>query len=931
MKSLLLCTLMVASAVAQDTPDYSAEVAPILNKYCVACHVADDMQGGLSLETWDNLQKGGEHGKVVVPSGPESSTLIRRITGEDTPKMPPDDNEGPNADEIKVLKAWVAAGAKGPNGTAPVRKLVVPQITAAAVKKPITAFDWSPNGKAIASGRFGEVLVADANQMVPQWRIGGLAGKVNSVRFSRDGKWLAVASGVTGVSGLATIYDTSRGILVGKFSGHRDTLYSAVLSPDKSLLATAGYDKKIILWNTRTGESVRTLTGHNGAVFDLDFSPDGKTLGSASADETVKVWSVATGQRLDTRSEPLDEQYVVRFSPDGQQLLGGGADNRIRIWKLTSRTKPGINRLLFARFGHEGPVTHMRFSSDGSKLVSAAEDRSVKLWETKTFTPIHAFEKQPTVIASLALAPAGDQMVVGRMDGSVGRYEVKAMPTRSSELVARTVVNPKVLATRVPSQEIKELEPNNSAAAAQAITVPAKIVGVIDSQKDQQPDEDMFRFAARQGDAWVIEVKAARNKSPLDSRVSVLTPDGKPVPRVLLRAVRDSYFTFRGKNSDTSDDFRVHNWQEMELNEYIYANGEVSRLWLYPRGPDSGFKVYPGRGKRHGFFDTTPMAHALHQPCYIVEPHPPGTEFVPNGLPVFTLNYENDDESTTRLGKDSKLYFTAPKDGQYVVRIADTRGYSGKEFKYELAIRRPQPNFKVKLSGANPTIAAGSGREFSVKAERIDGFNGPIRIDIEGMPPGYHVTSPLIIEAGQEIAFGTINVESDAPAASEESAKATVVTATAFVNGKKIEQSVNNFGVIKQSPKPKLLVTLKPNSGQQREWSPNRPYELTIAPGETITARVLVERNGFKGRIDFGKDDSGRNLPHGVYVDNIGLNGLMIVEGQTEREFFITAARWVPETSRLFHLRATAEKGQTSWPIVLHVRRKSDRITRTNE
>ena len=35
-------------------------------------------------------------------------------------------------------------------------------------------------------------------------------------------------------------------------------------------------------------------------------------------------------------------------------------------------------------------------------------------------------------------------------------------------------------------------------------------------------------------------------------------------------------------------DFRLFNWEEMHLNEYLYANGEVVKLWLYPRGPDSG-------------------------------------------------------------------------------------------------------------------------------------------------------------------------------------------------------------------------------------------------------------------------------------------------------------------------------------------------------
>ena len=38
------------------------------------------------------------------------------------------------------------------------------------------------------------------------------------------------------------------------------------------------------------------------------------------------------------------------------------------------------------------------------------------------------------------------------------------------------------------------------------------------------------------------------------------------------------------KDSDTSDDFRLQNWGEMEINEFLYAKGEVVKLWLYPRG-----------------------------------------------------------------------------------------------------------------------------------------------------------------------------------------------------------------------------------------------------------------------------------------------------------------------------------------------------------
>ena len=69
------------------------------------------------------------------------------------------------------------------------------------------------------------------------------------------------------------------------------------------------------------------------------------------------------------------------------------------------------------------------------------------------------------------------------------------------------------------------------------------------------------------------------------------------------------------------------------------------------------------------------------------------------------------------------------------------------------------------------------------------------------------------------------------------------------------------------------------------------PLEFSIRPGQTITAKVRAVRHDFAGRIELGGDDSGRNLPHGLYVDNIGLNGLLIVEGQTERDFFITASK----------------------------------------
>ena len=64
-------------------------------------------------------------------------------------------------------------------------------------------------------------------------------------------------------------------------------------------------------------------------------------------------------------------------------------------------------------------------------------------------------------------------------------------------------------------------------------------------------------------------------------------------------------------------------------------------------------------------------SHALGEPCYIVRPLPPGSDPIANGLPVFTLYYENDDDSERRLGKDSVLHFTAPTEGEYTLLLRD--------------------------------------------------------------------------------------------------------------------------------------------------------------------------------------------------------------------------------------------------------------------
>lgn len=93
---------------------YVAQIAPIIEKHCVACHKPSKLKANLRMDSYDLLMAGGDSGPPVVAGSLEKSDLYRRIT------LPPDDEEFMPTDgkpalspaEIKLIADWITAGAK---------------------------------------------------------------------------------------------------------------------------------------------------------------------------------------------------------------------------------------------------------------------------------------------------------------------------------------------------------------------------------------------------------------------------------------------------------------------------------------------------------------------------------------------------------------------------------------------------------------------------------------------------------------------------------------------------------------------------------------------------------------------------------------------------------------------------------------------------
>jgi len=477
----------------------------------------------------------------------------------------------------------------------------------------------------------------------------------------------------------------------------------------------------------------------------------------------------------------------------------------------------------------------------------------------------------------------------------------------SAVTVADSTAGPLLSPVRVAvgdEPEALEAEPNNDAAAAQTVALPVTVNGKI-AGSGAKADGDYFRFRAKKGQELVLEVNARRLGSPLDSVLEVLDTNGKPIERATLRCVAETITTLNDRDSATNG-LRLLAWNDLAMNDLVYVRGEVIQITLLPQGPDEDTRFRAVGGQRVGFFDTTPTGIAQNTSVYKVQVHPPGSKFSPNGMPVFRLYYRNDDGGPL-YGKDSRVMFTAPADGEYLARISDVRGTQSDHHAYRLTIRDRRPDFRLALNPAHPGIPAGSSMPVEVSVDRFDGFDGPVRVALDGLPSGVAAT-PAVIEAGEVRATLVLTASPTAASAAAELR----LTGEAVVGGQKLVRSVSPGG-------GRSYITVLPKADLSVRTDLPR---ITIRPGQEQYLEASIERqNGFEGRVPIDL----KNLPYGVRVLDIGLNGVLITESLKSRRFTVYCEPWVKPMQRTIYCTVRTETGSgaptevAATPIMLEV------------
>src|SRR5206468_4067202 len=131
---------------------------------------------------------------------------------------------------------------------------------------------------------------------------------------------------------LLRVYVLRTGRLIGNVRTMKNTLQDLDFTADGRLLATAGLDGKILIWNTGRRALERTIL-HKVAILTIRFSPDGKTIATGDLAGNVDFWDAAGGRQVGRTLGGQNGLVIsLSYNPSGSELMTTSTDGKFRLW-----------------------------------------------------------------------------------------------------------------------------------------------------------------------------------------------------------------------------------------------------------------------------------------------------------------------------------------------------------------------------------------------------------------------------------------------------------------------------------------------------------------------------------------------------------------------------------------------------------------------
>uniref|UniRef100_A0A8C5HSN5 WD repeat-containing protein 48 n=1 Tax=Gouania willdenowi TaxID=441366 RepID=A0A8C5HSN5_GOUWI len=252
---------------------------------------------------------------------------------------------------------------------------------------------------------------------------------VNDIVLCCNGKTLISASSDTTVK----VWNAHKGFCMSTLRTHKDYVKALAYAKDKELVASAGLDRQIFLWDVNTltaltasNNTVTTssLSGNKDSIYSLAMNQMGTVIVSGSTEKVLRVWDPRTCAKLMKLKGHTDNVKSLLLNRDGTQCLSGSSDGTIRLWSL------GQQRCIATYRVHDEGVWALQVNEAFTHVYSGGRDKKIYCTDLRNpdIRVLICEEKAPVLKMELdRSADPPPAIWVSTTKSSVNKWSLKGM------------------------------------------------------------------------------------------------------------------------------------------------------------------------------------------------------------------------------------------------------------------------------------------------------------------------------------------------------------------------------------------------------------------------------------------------------------------------------------------------------------------------